>query len=68
MISSGSPENPGPSWHVIGTGDFNGDGYSDILAQNATSGEVWIWEMDGLKVIGKGSPGDLGPSWQAIGE
>ena len=25
---------PGPSWHAIGTGDFNGDGFSDILWQN----------------------------------
>ena len=23
--------NPGPSWQVIGTGDFNDDGHSDIL-------------------------------------
>ena len=23
--------NPGLDWHVIGTGDFNGDGYDDIL-------------------------------------
>ena len=27
--------NPGPSWKAIGTGDFNGDGLSDILWQNA---------------------------------
>ncbi len=26
--------NPGPSWRVVGTGDFNGDGNSDILWQN----------------------------------
>ena len=24
-------ENPGPAWHVIGSGDFNGDGQMDIL-------------------------------------
>ena len=23
--------NPGPAWKAIGTGDFNGDGRSDIL-------------------------------------
>ena len=28
--------NPGPSWTEIGTGDFNGDGFSDILWRNAT--------------------------------
>ena len=26
--------NPGPSWHAVGTGDFNDDGHSDILWQN----------------------------------
>ena len=31
--------NPGSSWHIIGTGDFNGDGKSDILWQN-TNGAV----------------------------
>ena len=35
MIGGGvvSP-NPGPSWKAVGTGDFNGDGHSDILWQN----------------------------------
>src|SRR5262249_58280563 len=25
--------NPGPNWHVITAGDFNGDGHADILWQ-----------------------------------
>ena len=45
--------NPGPSWKAIGTGDYNGDGHSDILLQN-TSGQVGIWEMNGTNVIGGG--------------
>ncbi len=43
--------NPGPSWKAIGTGDFNGDGFSDILLQN-TSGQVSIWEMNGNTITG----------------
>ena len=39
--------NPGPTWHAIGTGDFDGDGHSDILWQNASTGQASIWEMDG---------------------
>ena len=27
--------NPGPSWQIRGTGDFNGDGRSDILWQGS---------------------------------
>ena len=26
--------NPGPGWHIKGTGDFNFDGLADILWQN----------------------------------
>ena len=60
--------NPGLAWKAIGTGDFNGDGHSDILFQNTTSGQVSIWEMNGNALIGGGpvSP-NPGPTWQAIG-
>ena len=48
-----SPD-PGPSWRENGTGDFNLDGLSDILWQNARDGQASIWEMNGNKVIGGG--------------
>ena len=37
-LTGGGPvsPNPGPAWKAIGTGDFNGDGDSDILFQNTT--------------------------------
>ena len=38
----------------------------EILWQN-TSGEAYIWEMNGTNVIGGGSLGNPGPSWHAIG-
>jgi len=60
--------NPGPGWKAIGTGDFNGDHHSDILLQNASSGQITIWEMNGLNSIGGGAVGaNPGPSWHAIG-
>jgi FG-GAP-like repeat len=60
--------NPGLAWKAVGTGDFNGDGDSDILFQNTSTGQVSIWEMKGNKLIGGGpvSP-NPGPSWHAIG-
>jgi hypothetical protein len=68
-IGGGGPltANPGPSLHAIGTGDFNGDGFSDILFQN-TSGQATIWEMHGTNVSGGGPVGvNPGPSWHAVG-
>jgi hypothetical protein len=37
-------------WHVQGTGDFNGDGKSDILLRDAETGRMAIWTMNGVKV------------------
>ena len=42
--------------------DFNGDGISDVLFQNS-SGEPFIYEMNGTNVIGGGSLTNPGPSW-----
>jgi hypothetical protein len=55
--------NPGPNWHVIGTGA----GGSDILLQN-TNGQSSIWEMNGATIAGGGpvTP-NPGSSWRAVG-
>ncbi len=37
-------------WSVQLTGDYNGDGMSDIVWQD-TSGNVAIWEMNGTTVL-----------------
>jgi serralysin len=66
IIGHAPVADPGPSWHVIGTGDFNGDGKSDILLQN-TDGQVSIWEMNGTNIIGHAPVADPGPSVHAIG-
>ena len=40
---------PGPTWRIKGTGDFYGDGQSDILWQNDND-MVIIWKMDGSTI------------------
>jgi hypothetical protein len=65
VLRSASLGNPGTDWHVIGSGDFNGDGFSDILWQKS-SGEVDLWELNGTNVIGSGSLGNPGPTWHAV--
>ena len=42
MIGGAVVADPGPTWTAIGTGDFNGDGHSDILLQSNE------WESCGL--------------------
>jgi ELWxxDGT repeat protein len=47
--------------------DFNGDGHSDILWQNAR-GQASVWDMNGNSLIGGGPvTSNPGPVWTAIG-
>jgi hypothetical protein len=60
--------NPGPSWHLIDPeADFNGDGQSDLLFQNTSTGQVAIWDMNGSNIIGGGVVGlTPGANWKAV--
>jgi hypothetical protein len=44
------------TWSVAGTGDFNGDGMTDILWRD-TSGNIAIWEMNGTTILNQNSSG-----------
>jgi hypothetical protein len=59
--------NPGPTWHVMGAGDFNGDSKSDILWQH-DNGTAAIWTMDGTDVTFAGAAGSFNPGsdWHLI--
>jgi len=50
---------PGASWHVMGSGDFNGDAKADLLLQNANTGAMKVWFMNGLHKFGEA---DVTPS------
>jgi hypothetical protein len=41
-------------WSIQLTGDYNGDGMSDILWQDM-SGNVAIWEMNGTTILNQNS-------------
>ncbi len=40
-----TPPSAGAGWVMQATGDFNNDGWPDILFRNATSGKVVVWLM-----------------------
>ncbi|MGB9367024.1 MAG: FG-GAP-like repeat-containing protein [Xanthobacteraceae bacterium] len=50
----------------IVTGDFNGDGRSDVLGVNG-SGALHLWEMNGTSLVGGGSVFQLPAGWQIAG-
>jgi hypothetical protein len=63
---------PGPDWHVIGSGDFNGDGDSDLLWRT-DGGALAIWEMNGTQIKtadyirqGAAQVKAPGPDWHII--
>jgi hypothetical protein len=66
-VGAVGPFNPGPSWHIDGTDDYNGDGKSDILWQS-DDGTPAIWFMDGTNVVSIGAAGSFNPGsdWQVI--
>jgi hypothetical protein len=43
------------NWSVVGTGDFNGDGMSDILWSDQ-AGDYVIWEMNGTQILNPNNP------------
>jgi hypothetical protein len=38
------------AWQIKGFGDFDADGKADVLWRNATSGENYLYPMDGLVI------------------
>jgi hypothetical protein len=63
VIGGGSLGSVPSPWIVAETGDFNGDGMSDILWWNSNSGQVVLWFLNGASVIGGGSPGGATSPW-----
>jgi hypothetical protein len=43
---------PYAGWRVVGVGDFNGDGKSDLVFQNQTTNQVAVWYMNGPTYAG----------------
>jgi Carboxypeptidase regulatory-like domain/Putative Ig domain/FG-GAP-like repeat/Ig-like domain CHU_C associated len=55
---------PGSAWRVAATGDFNGDGRTDVILQNNTTGEIAEWQMNGNVLVAGAVIASLGTNWQ----
>jgi hypothetical protein len=62
FVQSGAPT-------LIGTHDFNGDGKSDILWRNSSSGEAVGWMMNGSSPVYQyGTIGTMSANWQIVAQ
>ena len=54
-------------WQIRGSGDYNGDGRSDLLWYNSTSREVYHWQQLGAITLLSGQiSADLGVNWSIV--
>ncbi|MCA9422060.1 MAG: FG-GAP repeat protein, partial [Nitrospira sp.] len=51
------------AWEIEQVGDMNKDGKADVVWKNTTTGEVKVWLMNGVNVIGIGSPDTVSIDW-----
>jgi hypothetical protein len=72
-----SPFGPGSvgdlNWKIVGSGDFNRDGWPDVVWQHQQDGRVAVWKMSGRRLLGAGliTPGqvtDLNWKIRAVGD
>ena len=54
------------TWNVVGTGDFNGDSYGDVLWRDS-SGNLAIWFMNGTTVVQTAIIGNVPTTWTVAG-
>ena len=60
---------PDQNWQIVGMGDFDGDGRADILWRNSSTGDDYVFFMDGVTVKAGSNytNGVADQSWQVAG-
>ena len=63
ILQSVSVGTVGTDWQIIETGDFNGDGKSDILWRSSSFGAIAMWFMNGGQIMQSEGIGFIGNDW-----
>jgi hypothetical protein len=58
---------PGAGWNIVSSGDFDGNGKSDILWSNSTTGQTEVFLMNGGTVATTGAALNNGTNLKPIG-
>ena len=67
--SVGISVTPDLNWEIVGSGDYDGGGKSDILWRNAASGTNWVYIMNGTTIAISTSLSVLPDlNWKVVGD
>jgi FG-GAP-like repeat len=55
------------SGHVVGMGDFTGDGHTDLLVRDVSNGGLWVWGMLGALYMTPHYVGTVDLEWAVEG-
>src|SRR5215471_11777123 len=72
-LAAGCGSGCSPPWQVVGAGDFNGDGFADVLWFNTDTGALDVWLLDGhsnviaFPGLSAGCGSGCSPPWQVVG-
>jgi hypothetical protein len=67
MITAGAVLGSSPTYSVVGTGDLNGDGKTDVVLQNSGTRDVAVWIVNGLSISAGAVVGTPGGTYAVMG-
>jgi len=54
-------------WHLVAVGDYNGDGRADLLWRHASSGDTYVYPMNGTTILaGEGYLRKVPSAWKVV--
>jgi hypothetical protein len=71
--STGFPQRTGSvatvstDWRIVGAADFNADGQTDLIWENITTGDRYLWLMSGTTFVSSVYLGNLTTVWHIAG-